>query len=114
MYISYEPLEDDYLYLLESRYGSCHYRERHHHHGAYGWFHYWFAGENIIVFFIGDDGYSRAFIWQRDEVESQAVALGILTPDLQLVYSRYEGAMPPDLAAGYTRDVLWATVDAES
>lgn len=111
VYISYEPLDGDYLYSLEERYGECHYRERHHHHGAYGWCYYWFGGGNVIALFVGDDGYSQTFIWQRDEAESQAVALGILTPDLRVVYGRYDAAMPPDLAADYARDVLWATVD---
>lgn len=110
VYVSYEPLEDDYLYMLEARYGPGQYSERHYHHGVYGWCHYWFGGGNVIALFIGDDGYAQTFIWQRAEVESQAVALGIITPELQLVYGSYDDAMPPDLAAGYARDILWATV----
>ncbi len=114
LYIHFEPQDDDYFYRLESRYGHPTYRHRHHHHGYDGWCHYWFRGDNIIAFFLGDDGYSRAFVWRRDEVESHALALGILTPDLQIVYSSYDADMPPDLAVGYTREVLWATVDDES
>ncbi len=111
VYISYEPLDDNYFYSLGERYGEYHFRERHHRHGIYGWCYYWFGGGNVIALFVGDDGYSQTFIWQRDEAEGEAIALGILTPDLQLVYSRYDAAMPPEIAAGYARDVLWATVD---
>lgn len=114
LYTSYEPLEDDYLYLLEDRYGGYHHRERHHWHGVNGWCYYWFAGDNVIALFAGDAGYTQVYIWQRSDVEDQALSLGILTPDLQIVYSRYDGAMPPELAAGYARDVLWATVDDET
>ncbi len=111
LYIHFEPQDDNYLYLLESHYGHFTYRERHHRHGYDGWCHYWFRGDNIIAFFLGDDGYSQAFVWRRDEVERHSLALGILTPDLQIVYSSYDDSMPPDLAAAYTREVLWATVD---
>lgn len=111
LYIHFEPQDDDYLYLLESRYGHSTYRERYHRHGYDGWCHYWFRGDNIIALFVGDGGYNQAFVWRRDEVESHSLSLGILTPDLQIVYSSYDADMPPDLAAGYTREVLWATVD---
>jgi hypothetical protein len=114
LYIHFEPQDDNYLYLLESHYGHWTYRERHHRHGYDGWCHYWFRGDNVIAFFLGDDGYSQAFVWRRDEAESHSLVLGILTPDLQIVYSSYDADMPPDLAAGYTREVLWATVDDES
>ncbi len=114
LYIHFEPQDDNYLYLLESRYGHPAYRERHRRHGHDGWCHYWFRGDNIIAFFLGDNGYSQAFIWRRDEVESRSLALGILTPGLQIVYSSYGADMPPDLAAGYTREILWATVDDNS
>lgn len=114
LYIHFEPQDENYFYLLESRYGHPTYRHRHHHHGYDGWCQYWFRGDNIIAFFLGDDGYSRAFVWRRDEVENHALALGILTPELQIVYSSYDADIPPDLAAGYTQEVLWATVDDES
>ncbi len=113
IYIHFEPHDNNYYHHLESRYGYHHYRERHYRHGHHGWCHYWFRGDNIIAFFLGDDGYCQTFIWQRSEAESHALALGLLTPDLQIVYSSYDADMPPDLAAGYTREVLWATVDDE-
>ncbi len=113
LYFHFEPRDNDYYRHLESRYGHWHYRDRHHRHGHYGWCHYWFRGDNIIAFFLGDDGYSQTFVWRRDAVEGHALAIGILTPDLQIVYSSYDADMPPDLAAGYTREVLWATVDDE-
>ncbi|MDR7868010.1 MAG: hypothetical protein RIN56_14530 [Sporomusaceae bacterium] len=114
LYIHFEPQDSDYFYLLESRYGHPAYRERHRRYGHDGWCHYWFRGDNVIAFFIGDNGYSQAFVWRRDEVENRSLAFGILTPDLQIVYSSYGADLPPDLAAGYTREILWATVDDES
>ncbi|MDT8903084.1 proline-rich domain-containing protein [Anaeroselena agilis] len=113
LYIHFEPQDDNYLYMLESRYGHYTYRARHRCHGGDGWCHYWFRGDNIIAFFRGDDGYSHTFVWRRDEVESHALAIGIITPGLRIIYGSYDADMPPDLADGYTREVLWAVVDDE-
>ncbi len=113
VYVHYEPQDGNYLYLLESRYGPCTYRERHYRYGDYGWSYYWFSAENVIAFFVRDDGYSRAFIWRRAEAEDRALSLGLLTRDLQLYYSSYAADMPPELAADYARDILWPTVDDE-
>jgi len=107
VYVRFEAQDSRYFAAIEAKYGNYNYRERVIGCGGEGWRYFWFTDQNVICVFVRDDGYTHTYLWNRGEVEAQAVALGLATEGQLAAYASYGADMPADMAADYAAAVLW-------